>query len=366
MFYNRPINKIHIEPTTKCNARCPQCLRTFGASLRAVPELIETDVDPEKFELLLKQDFFKSVEMFHVNGNLGDIVMHPYPYEFVMSMRKAIPLAMIKINTNGGGLSKQFWKWFGAMENTEVEFGIDGLADTHSLYRRNTRWDTVIENAGSYIDAGGVATWTMLVFQHNEHQVDECRRMAAEMGFNRFEAKPSVRWHNKDRVVVDRDFNEVYRLSPSSEVAEKFKDLDIDNSNASSYHDYLNREKETHQSKRYPSCIECKVQKERSVYISSDLRLWPCCWIKNHVDQNEWYGYSSSFVEHFYESLGYETDFNDLSKYSVDDIMATGLFEDIAQSWNEDSFYECIKTCGNDNSITYRENKTKIWKRDEV
>ena len=57
-------------------------------------------------------------------------------------------------------------------EISEVWFAIDGLEDTHSIYRQGTNWKKIIDNVMTFVDAGGKARWDMLVFQHNEHQVE--------------------------------------------------------------------------------------------------------------------------------------------------------------------------------------------------
>ena len=31
-----------------------------------------------------------------------------------------------------------------------------------------------------------IAEWQMLVFKHNQHQIDEAKQMAKEIGFNKF------------------------------------------------------------------------------------------------------------------------------------------------------------------------------------
>ena len=68
-------------------------------------------------------------------------------------------------------------------------FSIDGLEDTNHLYRRNVKWEKVIENARSFITAGGKAHWDMLVFEHNKHQVDEAKSYANKLGFVWFRSK---------------------------------------------------------------------------------------------------------------------------------------------------------------------------------
>ena len=38
-----------------------------------------------------------------------------------------------------------------------------------------------------FIDAGGEATWQMIKFNHNSHQIDECRTLAKKLKFKDFE-----------------------------------------------------------------------------------------------------------------------------------------------------------------------------------
>ena len=62
-------------------------------------------------------------------------------------------------------------------------FSIDGLKNTNELYRRKLEWEKLMRNASAFIEAGGVAYWDMLVFKHNEHQIEEVRQLAKNMGF---------------------------------------------------------------------------------------------------------------------------------------------------------------------------------------
>lgn len=75
-----------------------------------------------------------------------------------------------------------------------VVFSIDGLEDTNHIYRRNTNFKKIMDNARAYIETGASAHWDMLVFEHNKHQVQQCRDMAMELGFNWFRSKTTDRW----------------------------------------------------------------------------------------------------------------------------------------------------------------------------
>ena len=59
--------------------------------------------------------------------------------------------------------------WYKKMFKCEIEFALDGLEDTHSMYRQNTNWRTVIRNAETFISAGGYAIWKFIKFKHNQH-----------------------------------------------------------------------------------------------------------------------------------------------------------------------------------------------------
>merc|ERR1711991_170093 len=96
----------------------------------------------------------------------------------------------LKYYTNGGYKSKEWWS----------VFAIDGLADTHHLYRVNTRFERVIENAKAFIEGGGNAQWSFIRFGHNQHQEEQARKLAKEIGFKSFTACNSERFRDKKEI----------------------------------------------------------------------------------------------------------------------------------------------------------------------
>ena len=82
MFYQGDIIGIHLEPTSKCNAKCPQCPRNVFGSSHLLDNLQEEDFPIE----LLDQIDIPVLNDVLINGNYGDIVMHSKPKEFIEAL----------------------------------------------------------------------------------------------------------------------------------------------------------------------------------------------------------------------------------------------------------------------------------------
>ena len=104
----------------------------------------------------------------------------------------------------------------------------------------------IIKNAKIFISHGGDARWDMLVFAHNEHQVEECRELANSMGFKQFVTK----YTNRFSSVVETNL-----LPAKSSTQLNFEDFQK-NSN-----------------------ISCKVKYSNSIYVDNNGHLYPCCYL---------------------------------------------------------------------------------------
>jgi hypothetical protein len=74
---------------------------------------------------------------------------------------------------------KDYWTDVGNILNRKdiINFDLDGLRDTHHIYRINTEFDKVLENAQAVIELlRPQVHWKYIVFEHNKHQVEEARR----------------------------------------------------------------------------------------------------------------------------------------------------------------------------------------------
>lgn len=262
--YNE-ITNIHAELTTLCNARCPMCVRNaygyphnFGYP--------ETSLTLSDIKTILPPDFIQQLTDFNVCGNFGDFVANNESAEILEYIKQVNPEIRIVISTNGGARDTDFWQRLAAIES-EIHFCIDGLEDTHSVYRVDTKYNTVIKNAKAFIGAGGTAYWKMIEFDHNNHQIDQARQTAKELEFMSFEVANHGRISGSH---FDRRGNLVNTIGPGPHHS------NIDNiiawESKDPAEDYLLQQPEK-------SCVSCYTQNEKSIYLAANGEIYPCCFL---------------------------------------------------------------------------------------
>jgi MoaA/NifB/PqqE/SkfB family radical SAM enzyme len=350
------IKEIHFEPTSDCNARCPQCPRNVHTSLDTNPKLKIDEWSVTDLEKTLNHKFFKDLHRFQINGNFGDIVMHSNP-KSILEVIFSKKYKKVDINTNGGAQGIEFWKWLGS-QGAIVNFAIDGLDDTHHLYRRNTRYDVVLKNARAYIDAGGHAVWVTTLFKHNLHQEDEMKRLSTLYGFKEFKSRHSTRFQAKKLSVVDKNYDHEYYLEPA-DISLQIKNIKEEDSRPPNDYKFW-RDKPMPQIQRYAKAVECYAQEYQTIYLSYDKRIWPCCHIGIGFDLSKnFHWWNDTLLEIFKKDLKKDADFNNVIKHDIDQIVyKTKLFQRIENTWNTDNVCtSCVMNCSK-NAPVQKELKT--------
>ena len=85
----------------------------------------------------------------------------------------------------------------------------------------------------------------------------------------------------------------------------------------------------------YNSCdIQCKVAKERSIFITAEGLLMPCCWTAGRM--YKWW-HKDPKVEQIWEFIDRAGGKEALkaTKVGLEGVFATGIVDDIAASWNK-------------------------------
>ncbi len=232
---------LHLESTDVCQAACPQCGRELESTF---DKTSQNHIDVTTIESLLGLEVITNLKKMFMCGNYGDPAAGKNTLEIFQYFRKNNPNIVLGMNTNGGIGNTNWWAEIGSILSRHedyVIFSIDGLEDTNHIYRKNVNWQKVISNASSFIKAGGQAHWEMLVFEHNEHQIEAAQDLAKSLGFKFFNTKISRRF----------ELYPIKGLNPPSMY------------------------KQMHNN----GPIECHAIKEKSVYISAKGVMHPCCWL---------------------------------------------------------------------------------------
>lgn len=333
------IQKVHLEISTRCNASCPLCPRNlsgyddeFGYPLHSM--------SLQEAKKIFTPAFLRQLKVILINGNFGDFLTAPDALSIVQYFATANPRILIRISTNGGANPK-LWPELGKIPNTLIGFALDGLKDTHSLYRRNTSWDVVVSNASNYISAGGRAIWRMVKFDHNFHQIEDCKRLSREMGFFDFE----LIFDGRDSgPVYDRKGNFLFKLGsdPAFKQIEYPKRIEIWREWSAVKSE--ERRLEEYKSIEPKSAVSCAAKKHQEIYVTATGEVYPCCWLGM---------YPKLEIKHSWQEDNHQVKKLVKSNNALDVGIENSVkwFNEIEESWNKKTYPEgrlikCDTYCG--------------------
>ena len=338
MFKFDQLENIHLEITNRCQASCPMCSRNYHGGLEN-PLIKNQDWTINDFKHILNSEVLNQINGFYFCGNFGDPIINNDLAEMCSYATDVNPSLEIRIHTNGGARSKDWWKKLAKVLPNKhcVIFAIDGLADTHSLYRIGTDFNKVLENAKAFINAGGTAEWAFIKFKHNEHQQLACEAVATEHGFARFTCKDSARFVATNKFeVLDKKGQLEYYLEPptGSNITLITQDV-IDN-----YKDIVDA-----------SEIDCIVLKQKEIYITAQRNIMPCCFLAstpyNYIHPNELAKDIRQKIKSQYSSLIIDLGNTNALDHSIKDIIDSNSWQTVWHKyWNTHKLITCARTCG--------------------
>lgn len=335
MYNLSDIESIHLETSSKCQARCPQCGRfNFDYEdnkMKINPLITDRNGKLGALDEIYFSDFIKwfppkfvpQLKLLYMCGTFGDPIFARDCLKIFCYLRAFNPKMQLSIHTNGSFRPKEWWEKLAKLK-VKVVFGIDGLEDTHSLYRVNTNWNRVIENASAFIQAGGVAEWQMLIFKHNQHQISKCIELAKSLGFKTFRVHHTTRFTENDQkeLAVRNPKGEItHYLEPSSISLQSFDKIDSDYSE-----DHL-----------IEKTIDCSVKKNKEIYVSANGDLTPCCWMMSSVLYNQ------DDIADYKKKINM---YPNLHKQTLKEIFDSLYFRKIQRTWENESLLICSKACG--------------------
>lgn len=266
MFKFNELFQIHLEISNNCQARCPMCTRNIHGGLPN-PLIKLSSWSLSRYKKIMSEEVMHQIQSLYFCGNYGDPLLNNNLSDMIQYSKEVNPDIEIRIHTNGSLRNIEWWENLARILPTKhlVVFALDGLEDTHSVYRVGTNFNKIIENATAFIKNGGIAEWAFLRFKHNEHQVSSAKQMASELGFKEFVMKDSSRWLLDTKFpVLNSMGNTEYYLEPSQYTTIKFIDKNI----IDNYKSIIAKTE-----------ISCHALKSKELYIDAQGHVFPCCWL---------------------------------------------------------------------------------------
>jgi hypothetical protein len=300
--------------------------------------------------------------------------MHPDFLDILRDFRRKRKDVWLYIHSNGGMHNAEWWAELAHIIGPwgQIDFGIDGLADTNHLYRKNVKWSQLIDNVTSYIQNGGRAQWNFIIFKHNQHQIEETRQLSQQLGFRSFLPRKTGRFFNANTAllfdrwpVLNQKGNIEYYLEPSTLPEAQNASLhriDWIESQPGGWKQYHNTTK-----------IRCVSLMGNKVVITADGLVLPCNFFEHNLYDARYHdtaympgsndlcrdNQGRNQIQELLKFTGHEN--ININNHSLENIFKNNFWNTIVDSWDktldQGRIYECANTCG--------EHFTKVWDQGE-
>jgi MoaA/NifB/PqqE/SkfB family radical SAM enzyme len=374
------IEVVHLEMTEACNASCPMCARNLnGGDIN--PHLNSRELSISDVERIFPVDFVRQLKRIYMCGNYGDPAVARDTLEAFAYFREHNPDLFLSMHTNGSMKKPEWWAELAQVIGRKgyVVFGLDGLEDTNHLYRQGTVWSKIMDNVKAFIAAGGRARWDFIVFAHNEHQVEAAEELSKQMGFEKFQFKKSARFFSNTKAQT-KDVHQAQNRKGLTTLLQaptnpKYRNAVLDqlkaaanpaNAQAVTVDNVVTVDKlvdlqglqnfSSDPAKKKPvehiwdeAVIDCKVAKEKNLYITAEGVVQPCCWLAGQM-YVWYYKEKGAQVWRFIDEVGLDN--LNAKNHSLEQIVNGDYFQRvIPDSWNKPSCAEgkaamCAKICG--------------------
>jgi len=326
------IRAVHLEMSEKCNLACLMCDRNQNGG-DVNPYLENRELSFSTIHRSFPPSLIKQLKRVYMCGNYGDPILAQDTMQILKYFRSLNSNMNLTVITNGCSKPTPWWQEL-AEVSTTVRFGIDGLEDTHKIYRQGVIWSLVIRNAKAYIDAGGNAIWDYLVFGHNEHQIEEARQLSINLGFKEFVVKKTGRFFSNVKLEVKDEHMGLIKPKLEENINESLTKQEVIIEKYGSIDTYLDQAE-----------IDCKVLKNKEIYISAEGIVLPCCWLAGQM--YKWYLPPQS--SQIWELI--DKNSLNINEKSLLGIFVSGIFDKIQDTWAKPSIDEgklrvCALKCG--------------------
>ncbi|MBP7511629.1 MAG: radical SAM protein [Bacteroidia bacterium] len=217
---------ISIEPTTSCNLRCPQCpsgLRSFERETGMLSVATNTRIIDQLHPQLTYITYYFQGEPY-LNPDFLDMVSY--------ANKKGIYTCT---STNAHYLTRENCDRTIKSGLSKLIISIDGTTqETYAKYRVGGLLDKVIEGTKNMLIAKRAANvsnpwviWQFIVFSHNEHQLDDIKKLALDCGVDELQIKTAQIYdfmNGSELMPENKDYSRYVLNGPTFKIKNKLLD----------------------------------------------------------------------------------------------------------------------------------------------
>lgn len=222
----RKPSQVILEMTNRCNLNCPYCMVGMQNELvakhgNAAHDLMSREMGE------MSEATFASVLTNIKDFGIAKVYMHfqgePFLNKNIVKYAKALKDAGLEIGvfTNGLAFTDNNISAIADVELDLIRFSVDGAtAQTYESNRVGGKFDKVVENMKKVAKAHeGKRTrieWQFLPMRNNEHEVEQARLLAKDIGVNFF--TKGFRPTDKSLMPVDKKYHASFHVKPCKDI----------------------------------------------------------------------------------------------------------------------------------------------------
>lgn len=282
LFAKEKIERLEIDLTGSCNARCPLCARNY--------KHLNVVYNERHLNEITKQlDEFINLKYIHLVGAMSEPTLYKQFFSLCHYLIKRN--IVIEVCTNGDTHTPDWWAKLGEIltEKDSVYFSVCGSTqELHEIYRVGCSLENLLENARAFRKANkyGIDYVQHIEFEYNKEDIKSPRMQEIFAEFSNINM--TLTYFTRDKGIYKNPFN-LDKLLVSDDYLKKY--------------DAVLKYTQNKWDKRFERKVEldCYSINTKSIHIDQFGKIYPCyIWLEeSRVD--EWNGDYQEIIDFKHE-----------------------------------------------------------------
>lgn len=286
MFVKEIVNRLEIDLTGSCNAKCPLCARNYkSTSVQYKSRHLD--------EITAQLDEYPNLKLVHLVGAYSEPTLYK---DFLNLCHYLVGRNVaLEVCTNGDTHDPEWWGKLGEIltEKDSVYFSVCGSTqELHETYRVNCSLENLLENARAFRKANkyGVDYIQHIKFEYNAADLDSPRMKEILAEFSNINLTETLFTRPHD---IYKDPYNLDKLEAAKEMQHKYNVI-----GKYAERNWNNKDKKKHQA----AC--CSIE-ENSIHVRQDGKVYPCYVWMEESGIEDWDGDYDKITNLNYECCKY-------------------------------------------------------------